>query len=291
MRASTKKLRQTIRAWFPSSLTSAARFHIIRTWPINDKDVIMQTDVERLRDHFIIFYLTQLVISEKYSVNGPQFQKFNQLKEIVDYWYYHQIQVIGGNDDMRRFVIMYDAKEVVASIYAGIHQHNVQTGHVRLSPILNFYNPESSTRYVRGYTSKPTIDMVKSHVNKVAAEDGSWQQVAVKALEKCEQVKSYVRNQYLEFYIPYLEGTTERNYMPDFIAVVQKPDGDSVHVLIEISHFPNCEPQKRETIRRYVCDYWIEAVNNLGKYGQWAMVEIGNVDNMEETLTNNIENL
>lgn len=259
--------------------------------PINDKDVIMQTDVERLRDHFIIFYLTQLVISEKYSVNGPQFQKFNQLKEIVDYWYYHQIQVIGGNDDMRRFVIMYDAKEVVASIYAGIHQHNVQTGHVRLSPILNFYNPESSTRYVRGYTSKPTVDTMKSHVNKVAAEDGSWQQVAVKALEKCEQVKSYVRNQYLEFYIPYLEGTTERNYMPDFIAVVQKPDGDSVHVLIEISHFPNCEPQKRETILRYVCDYWIEAVNNLGKYGQWAMVEIGNVDNMEETLTNNIENL
>ena len=34
-------------------------------------------------DHFIIFYLTQLVISEKYSVNGPQFQKFNQLKDLL----------------------------------------------------------------------------------------------------------------------------------------------------------------------------------------------------------------
>ena len=257
--------------------------------PINDKDVIMRTDVESLRDHFIIFYLTQLVISEKYSVDGPQFQKFNQLKEIVEYWYYHQIQIVGGTDDMRRFVIMYDYKEVVASIYQGIHQRNVQTGHVRLTPILNFYNPESSTRYVRGYTSMPTIDTTKSHVNKVAGDEDSWQQIAVRALESCEQVKSYVRNQYLEFYIPYLEGTTERNYMPDFIAVVQKSDGECIHLLIEISHFPTFDPQKQETIRRYVNDYWIEAVNTLGKYGQWDMLEVSNVDEMEENLKRSLE--
>ena len=259
--------------------------------PINDKDVIIQTDVEQLRDHFIIFYLTQLVISEKYSVDGPQFHKFNQLRDIVEYWYYHQIHIIGGSDDMRRFIIMYDAKEVVSSIYAGIHQRNVATGHVRLTPILNYYNPEGSTRYVRGYTSMPTIDTTKSHVNKVAAEEDSWQQIAVMALESCQHVKSYVRNQYLEFYIPYLEGTTERNYMPDFIAVINKPDGETVNLLLEISHFASYDQQKRETIRRYVNDYWVEAVNTLGKYGQWAMLEVNNVDELNELLNNKIQNL
>ena len=104
-------------------------------------------------------------------------------------------------------------------------------------------------------------------------------------------MKTYVRNQYLEFYIPYLEGTTERNYMPDFIAVVTKPDGESVHLLIEISHFPTYDTQKQETIRRYVCDYWIEAVNTLSKYGQWALLEVNNVDNLNELLTNKIQNL
>ncbi len=137
----------------------------------------------------------------------------------------------------------------------------------------------------------PTIDTTKSHVNKVAGDDSSWQQIAVMALEGCEQVKSYVRNQYLEFYIPYLEGTTERNYMPDFIAVVNKPNGEIVNLLLEISHFAGHDPQKQETIRRYVNDYWIEAVNTLGKYGQWAMLEISNVDNLSELLNNKIQNL
>ena len=259
--------------------------------PINNKDVIMQTDVENLRDHFIIFYLTQLVISEKYSVDGPQFQKFNQLMEIVDYWYHNKIQIIGGNDDMRRFILMYDAKEVVTSIYAGIHQHNVTTGHVRLTPILNFYNPEGSSRYVHGYTSLPTIITKKSHVDRVAGEDGSWQQITVNALERCKQVKFYVRNHYLEFYIPYLEGTTERNYMPDFIAVVNTLKGETIHLLLEISHFTGFDSQKRETIRRYVNDYWVEAVNTMGKYGRWAMLEINDVDNLNELLNNKIKNL
>jgi type III restriction enzyme len=118
----------------------------------------------------------------------------------------------------------------------------------------------------------PTIDTTKSHVNKVAGDEDSWQQIATRALEACKQVVSYVRNQYLEFYIPYLEGTTERNYMPDFIAVVQKPDGENVNLLIEISHFPTFDPKKQETIRRYVNDYWVEAVNTLGKYGRCSLI-------------------
>ena len=77
--------------------------------------------------------------------------------------------------------------------------------------------------------------------------------------------------------------------MPDFIAVVQKSDGECIHLLIEISHFPTFDPQKQETIRRYVNDYWIEAVNTLGKYGQWDMLEVSNVDEMEENLKRSLE--
>ena len=51
------------------------------------------------------------------------------------------------------------------------------------------------------------------------------------------------------------------------------------------------DPQKQEIIRRYVCDYWIEAVNTLGKYGQWALLEVNSVDNLNELLTNKIQNL
>ena len=41
---------------------------------------------------------------------------------------------------------------------------------------------------------------------KVAGDEESWQQIAVRAFEGCEQVMSYVCNQFLEFYILYLEG-------------------------------------------------------------------------------------
>lgn len=259
--------------------------------PINDKNVIMQTEVESLRDQYVIYYLTRLLIDEKYSTDGPQFQKFNQLKEIVSYWYDHQIQLIGGEGDMRRMVIMFDAREVVASIYAGIHQRNIATGRVRLTPILNFYNPEGSSRYVWGKTSKPTLETTKSQVDKVAAEEGSWQEAATRALEECPSVVRYVRNHYLEFYILYFEGNSERNYMPDFVAVVKTADGREVSLLMEISHFARYDEQKTATIRRYVCDYWLTAVNTLQKYGRWELLEITDVDNLKEQLTEKILSL
>ena len=232
-----------------------------------------------------------MLINEKYNVDGAQFQKFDALKKIVEEWYYNQIEVINGTPDMRKFVIMYDYKEYVESIYAGIHRSNLQSGAIRITPILNYYNQEGSTRYVFGFTTKPVIETVKSHVNYVAAEEDSWQELATRCFENNENVVKYVRNQYLGFHIPYYEISTEKKYSPDFIVEIEKPDGGKVNLIVEISHFHAMDSETKDNIRKYITSYWIEAVNAIKTYGKWDFVEINDMDRIDEIIAKKINEL
>ena len=56
----------------------------------------------------------------------------------------------------------------------------VNADHEEITAVLNYYNPEGSTRYVYRPTNKPVYPTQKSHVNYIIAEDNSWQQIAAR---------------------------------------------------------------------------------------------------------------
>ena len=183
---------------------------------ISGKTEILKSDCREYRDEQVVYLLTwQLLQTYFFSEeSGNKFQLFGQLKAVVEKWYDEQIEVIGGDetpDIMRRMVLLWNTGKVMASIYDGIRQANRKDE--RITAILNYYNPEGSTKYVSGKTTKPVWATTKSHVNYVVADTKSWEQIAAKTFEEVDDVVCYVKNHFLGFRIPYMTGVEEHPYI------------------------------------------------------------------------------
>ena len=262
---------------------------------IEKNEIKIEAEYKDMRDAEIVYRLTKELISQKYNdkENGRQFHKFGQLKHIVEYWYNNQIEMIGGDGDpdRRRLVKLWDSQKVIANIYEGIKKGSIGEEQQNITAILDYYNPTISTRHVWGKTTKNVYPTQKSHVNYVVADTDTWEQICAKTLEQMNQVKHYVKNHFLGFNIPYMDNDIERNYMTDFIAVCNTPSGEEVNLIIEISGFSNDRNGNKEEKKHYTQDYWIPAVNNIGKYGKWDFIEISDIDNIEALLTQKISQL
>ena len=87
---------------------------------------------------------------------------------------------------------------------------------------------------------------------------------------------AYVKNQGLNFEIPYMDGSVPRNYIPDFIVQIDDGNGpeDPLNLIVEVKGYRNENVKlKSETTKVR----WIPGVNNLGTYGRWAFEEFGDV--------------
>jgi len=265
---------------------------VLRT-PVGDEEEVLKTDYKKLRDSQIVYELTRRLLSAKYRDESgvPMFQKFAQLKAVVQKWYDKQVEIVGGEGDAdaRRLVLFWNQDKTNASIYEGIREHNHDTE--RIIAILNHYNPEGSTSHVSGATTKKVWPTEKSHINYVVADTDSWEQIAAKTLEEIPAVKKYVKNHFLDFKIPYMALNEEKNFVPDFIAVVETQSGDTVNLIIEISGFSNDHTNFKEEKRHYTNDYWLPAANNLKKYGRWDFIEIADIDNIKPLLIAKINSL
>lgn len=227
------------------------------------------------RDQEIIYILTKELLFYKFSddESAPKYQFFNQLKDIVQEWYYTRLRVLNRDDDPHRRLIYYeDMKRVTDHIFKAINTHHNTEEYVR--PVFNHYNKWGSTSYVGGQTSKDTIDTEKSHVNKVVM-DSDWEGVCAKTLEEIEEVESYVKNQFLGFAIPYVKDGQSRNYFTDFIVRIKGPEGESANLMIEVTGMNKEKAEKKW----YVENRWLPAVNSVrDKYGydEWHFIEIAN---------------
>ncbi len=261
---------------------------------VEENNVILKSNYQDLRDNEVIYELTRRLLNRYYfsRENGRQFHLFGALKRIVQQWYDTQVEIIGGDDDpklMRRLVIFWNEEKTSANIYEGIRQANKQDE--RITAVLNYYNPEGSTRFVFGKTSKPVFATKKSHVNYVVADTDSWEQIAAKSLEEMDSVVCYVKNSFLGFTIPYFIDGEEHLYTPDFIAKVETSSGDVANLIIEISGFSDNRTGHKDAKRYYTEKYWLPAANNLEKYGCWHFVEITDIANIKQSLTSKINSL
>ena len=83
----------------------------------------------------------------------------------------------------------------------------------------------------------------------------------------------------------------EKDFVPDFIAVVKTNSGEDVNLIIEISGWSNDLTGHKAEKRRYTTDYWIPAANQLGTYGRWDFIEIEDIDNIKPILLEKINTL
>ena len=147
-----------------------------------------------------------------------------------------------------------------------------------LRPLLRPYDTIGSTRYVDFDTTKAVYatDPAKSHVSHVVADTGSWEQKLAQSLEEMPEVMSYVKNQGLNFTVPYTLNGEDRQYYPDFIARL----GD-LNLIIEVSGEARKDKAAKVSTARTL---WVPAVNNHGGFGRWAFVEVSDPWDAQRTI-------
>ena len=141
--------------------------------------------------------------------------------------------------------------------------------------ILDPYTPQGSSRFVNFATSKPlyTTNPARCHVNHVVL-DSDWEAEFAQVAEAHNQVISYVKNQGMQFEVPYRDGTRQRRYWPDYLVRVDDGRDDPLNLVVEIKGFRDIDAQiKAETMRKL----WVPGVNNLGVAGRWAFAEFTDV--------------
>ncbi len=249
--------------------------------------------VKEKRDQELIYLFTKELLRRHYADEdgSPEFQKFNRLKTIVAYWYFNKVKLLGITDpEYQKLLYFEDACRICEHIMLGIRAESGK--HDKIMPIFNYYNKFGSTRYVNGNTSKPKEKLFvtkKSHVNYVAGDTDSWEQIAAKSLEDLPQVESYVKNSFLNFVIPYVAEGKDRSYFPDFIARCRRKDRTELNLIVEITGMNKDKAMKKD----YVHSRWLPAVNAVREqygYDEWRFIEIaGDIRDIKNELLAVIE--
>ena len=151
---------------------------------------------------------------------------------------------------------------------------STQIGKQRVKAVIDRARPEGSTHNVHFQTSKEIYitNIKKCHINYVVCDSG-WERTFARVAERHPRVVSYVKNQGLDFHVPYRDGIDSRIYIPDFIVRIRDdhPNGDLLNLIVEIKGIVD---KKAKITKETMLDKWIPGVNNLIKFGRWDFVQL-----------------
>jgi type III restriction enzyme len=162
-------------------------------------------------------------------------------------------------------------------------------GEQRIKAILDPYNPRGSTRFVNFTTTKTVYEThpTRCHVN-YAVCDSDWEAELARVLERHPRVLAYVKNQGMQFEVPYRDGAIPRRYVPDFLVRLDDGQDDPLTLILETKGYRGGDAQlKAETMRTL----WVPGVNNIGGFGRWAFEEFRDVFAIEESFGRLVDGL
>lgn len=227
--------------------------------------------LDAMRPSEISFHLAKRLLYSRYSEAGqdPPMHLFGDLQRIARRWITegyltHKGVPIGA--------IRYPELEdrAVELIFMAC-QRGTQ-GEKRIKAILDSYNPSGSTRFVAFNTTKDvwTTAPDKSHVSHVVL-DSNWESELARVLERNPRVLAYVKNQGMQFEVPYRDGAVPRRYIPDFIVRLDDGGAEPLNLILETKGYRGVDAQhKAQTMEQL----WVPGVNNLGTYGRWGFHEL-----------------
>jgi type III restriction enzyme len=261
---------------------------------VGESSVHTLDDLKEKREAQVAFLVAKLVIEKYFRTDGTeqpgkttshrfegqvQSWLFPQVLEITKRWMRECLD-LKDNAFPQMLLLMEFAHDASDRIYRSIVRG--AKGQPRIKARPQPYDTIGSTRYVDFDTLKPTFATRadKSHVTHVVADTGSWEQATAFALEQMDEVVAYVKNQGLEFVIPYVLNGDEKKYYPDFLARVNDGHGagDLLNVIIEVSGEARKDKQSKVDTAQTL---WVPGVNNHGGFGRWAFVEVDDVSRVQ----------
>jgi type III restriction enzyme len=237
-------------------------------------------DLKRRRDNEVAFLLAKLTLEKYFRLDGEQKAAesgSHRFDPDVQGWLFPQVLAIAkqwlsecvtckDNAFLQLLLLIEFAHDASDRIYKAIVASS--EGTPALKPLLRSYDPEGSTRYVDFDTVKAVYatNPAKCHVSHVVADTDSWEQKLAQTLEDMTEVAAYVKNQGLNFTIPYTLNGENKQYLPDFIARVS-----DLNLIVEVSGEARKDKAAKVSTARTL---WVPAVNNHGGFGRWAFVEV-----------------
>jgi type III restriction enzyme len=147
-----------------------------------------------------------------------------------------------------------------------------------------------STGEVLFRTVRPCHGTTKSHVSHVV-EHSRWEHTVAYYLERSPRVVSYVKNDHLDFVIPYELYGARHNYLPDYLIRIRRNDGSELNLILEVKGFETEQDRQKEVAAKR----WVQAVNHHGGFGIWHLAvcrdphELGRI--LERSISESAHNL
>ncbi len=247
------------------------------------------------RENEVAFLLAKLTLEKYFRQDGEsrtdrptehhfdadvQVWLFPQLLAIAKRWLAECVHC-KDNTFPQLLLLVAFAHDAADRIYKAIVASSEGTPALR--PLLRAHDIVGSTRYVDFDTTKPVYatEPGKCHVSHVVADTESWEQKLAQVLEAMPEVSAYVKNQGLNFTMPYTLNGEQKQYFPDFIARVAVGGRDVLNLIIEVSGEQRKDKAAKTSTARTL---WVPAVNNHGGFGRWAFVEVTDPWDAEHTI-------
>jgi len=228
-------------------------------------------DLRGRRTQEIVFRLAKRTLDNYFRAGDGAEQPwlFPQLVAIAQRWLDECVVLKDGT--FKQMLLLTEWEHDAADrIHRAIVRGTV--GEKRIMPILRPYDPIGTTGLVDFTTTRQVYATEKSHLNYLVLDSG-WEAKLGQVLDDLDSVVAYVKNQGLNFKIPYTFEGEAGNYVPDFIVRTRgRGPSDAPNTLIvEVSG----EAKKQKAAKVAAAQTsWIPAVNNHGGFGRWYFLEV-----------------
>jgi type III restriction enzyme len=149
-------------------------------------------------------------------------------------------------------------------------------GKEQLLPVINRFRPWGSSDDVNFTTVRQCYPTQKSQVDQVVLDTQTWEQSVAHQIEASDAVSHYVRNDHLDFSIPYEFMGVSHGFFPDFIVKL----ANGVSLILEVKGLVD----EKERTKFEAAKRWCRAVNNWGKMGTWAFHAAKDPDHLQKEL-------
>jgi type III restriction enzyme len=120
-----------------------------------------------------------------------------------------------------------------------------------------------ATADISTFTAKRVREAVRSHVNLVII-DSIWEARAAELLDGHRAVGAYIKNDGLNFTIPYLHNGKPSEYLPDYVVRLAGTTDRFLIAEVKGADWGGLAEVKAQAAHR-----WCAAVNAAGEFGQW----------------------
>jgi len=223
-------------------------------------------------------------LKEKREEWGARHILFPQVLTAVWQYLEERVVVVDLSTPLEEIALLKYKQRIIERLTEAI-EPDTEAGEPPILPVIERFRRTGSTSEVLFRTVRPCAGTTKSHVSHVVLDAPRWEHSVAYQLERMPEVIAYVRNDHLDFTIPYEWYGVRHEYRPDYLIRWRCEDGREVKIILEVKGFETEKDRQKEAAARR----WVKAVNHDGEFGRWAFALCKDPGQLRTTLVKEVE--